>query len=163
MRTRSTLSLVIAVAIAVTTAASRPAHAQAQSHPMMTPADMKWGPAPPVLPAGAQVAVLDGDPFKPGFFSMRLKMPDGYKVAPHWHPTDESIVVLQGTLGLGMGNTANVATARMIPTGGFTKMPKEMRHYALAKGETILQIYGEGPFVVNYVNPKDDPSKKPGQ
>ena len=163
MRTRSAFSLVIAVAIAVTTAASRPVRAQTQSHPMMAPADMKWGPAPPVLPAGAQVAVLDGDPFKPGFFSMRLKMPDGYKVAPHWHPTDENVVVIQGTLGLGMGNTANDAAARMMPAGSFVKMPKEMRHYALAKGETIIQIDGEGPFVVNDVNPKDDPSKKPGQ
>lgn len=47
------------------------------THVMLSPGDLKWGPAPPVLPAGAQVAVLDGDPFKPGFFSIRLKMPGG--------------------------------------------------------------------------------------
>lgn len=163
MFTKSTLLVVISAVIVVTAAAARPAVAQGPAHPMMTPADLKWGPAPPVLPPGAQVAVLDGDPFKPGFFSMRLKMPDGYKVAPHWHPTDENVVVIQGTLGLGMGNTANDAAARMMPAASFVKMPKEMRHYALAKGETIIQIYGEGPFVVNYVNPKDDPSKKPGR
>jgi hypothetical protein len=157
VRTKSTLLVVISAAIVVTAAAQGPAH------PMMTPADMKWGPAPPALPPGGQVAVLDGDPFKPGFFSIRLKMPDGYRIAPHWHPTDENVVVLQGTLGLGMGDTANQATAKALPAGSFTRIPKEMRHYAFAKGETILQIYGEGPFVVNYVNPKDDPSKKPGQ
>jgi quercetin dioxygenase-like cupin family protein len=161
MLTRTTFSLVVAMSLAVMTAATRPATAQGQAHPMLTPADVKWGPAPPVLPPGAQVAVLDGDPFKPGFFSMRLKMPDGYKVAPHWHPTDENIVVLQGTFNLGMGDAANTATAKAMPAGSFAKMPKEMRHYALAKGETVIQIYGDGPFVVNYVNPKDDPSKKP--
>lgn len=132
-------------------------------HVMSTPADIKWGPAPPVLPAGAQVAVLDGDPFKPGFFSMRLKMPDGYRIAPHWHPTDENVVVIQGVLSIGSGDTLNPAAAHALAAGSFAKLPKEHRHFALAKGETIVQIYGDGPFVVNYVNLKDDPSKKPTQ
>lgn len=147
-------SLIIALGVALGTAAAQ------APHTMSTPADIKWGPAPPVLPAGAQVAVLDGDPFKPGFFSIRLKMPDGYRVAPHWHPTDENIVVIQGVFSLGSGNTMNPAAAHAMPAGSFAKMPKENRHFALAKGETIIQIYGEGPFVVNYVDPKDDPSKK---
>jgi quercetin dioxygenase-like cupin family protein len=127
---------------------------------MLTPADLKWGPAPPVLPPGAQVAILDGDPFTPGFYALRLKMPDGYKIAPHWHPTDENVVVLQGTLGLGMGTTLNPAAAKKLTPGSFTRLPSEMRHYAIANGETILQIYGQGPFEIKYVNPKDDPSKK---
>lgn len=57
-----------------------------------TPANIQWGPAPPVVPAGAQAAVLSGDPFKPGAaFSLRLKMPSGYKIPPHHHPTDEHV------------------------------------------------------------------------
>ena len=159
MLNRYTFS-VFAVTAALVTAAWLPAAVAAQSHPMMTPADVKWGPAPPVLPPGAQVAVLDGDPFKPGFFTIRLKFPDGYTVAPHWHPTDENIVVVQGTFGLGMGNALDAKTAKFMAAGSFAKMPAEMRHYAIAKGETIVQIYGQGPFVINYVNPKDDPSKK---
>ena len=149
-----------AIAAALLTAAIWSAPAGAQSHPMLTPADVKWGPAPPTLPPGAQAAVLDGDPSKPGLFSLRLKFPDGYTIAPHWHPTDENVVVMQGTLGLGMGNSLDPNTAKFLPAGSFTRLPSEMRHYAIAKGETILQIYGQGPFVVNYVNPKDDPSKK---
>ena len=139
--------------------AKTPTTATSAGHLALAPADLKWGPAPPVLPAGAQVAVLDGDPFKPGFFSIRLKMPDGYRIAPHWHPTDEHVVVIQGLFRIGMGDKYNEAAARELSAGGFTKLPKTMRHFAGAKGETIVQIYGEGPFVVNYVNASDDPSR----
>ena len=132
------------------------------THVMVMPGDLKWGPVPPVLPAGGQVAVLDGDPFKPGFFTMRLKMPNGYKVAPHWHPTDENIVVVQGVFKIGSGDTFSDSAAHELPAGSFTKLPRRMHHYAGAKGETIVQIYGTGPFVVNYLNPSDDPSKKTG-
>jgi quercetin dioxygenase-like cupin family protein len=140
--------------------AEKAATMPAMHHTALAPADLKWGPAPPVLPAGAQVAVLDGDPFKPGFFALRLKMPDGYKVMPHTHPTDENIVVIQGTFKIGAGDSYSDASAKDLPTGGFVKMPKGMHHFAGAKGETIVQIYGEGPFVITYLNPADDPSKK---
>ncbi|HEX3646005.1 MAG TPA: cupin domain-containing protein [Vicinamibacterales bacterium] len=130
------------------------------AHVILTPGDLKWGPAPPVLPAGAQVAVLDGDPFKPGFFTLRLKFPDGYKIPVHTHPTDENIVVISGTFRAGMGDAFSDAGLHEFPAGSFLKMPKEMRHFAAAKGEVVVQIYGNGPFVVNYVNPSDDPTKK---
>ena len=129
-------------------------------HVALAPGDLQWGPAPSVLPAGAQVAVIEGDPFKPGFFSLRLKMPDGYRVAPHWHPTDEHIVVIQGTFKIGMGDMYDAMTARELPAGGFTKLPQKMHHYAGAKGDTIIQIYGQGPFVINYIRPEDNPSHK---
>ena len=130
-------------------------------HVILTPGDMKWGPAPPVLPAGAQVAVLDGDPFKPGYFSLRLKFPDGYQVPAHWHPTDEHIIVVKGTFRAGMGDALKESGLHDFPAGSFIKMPKRMHHFAAAKGETIVQIYGPGPFVINYLNPNDDPTKKP--
>lgn len=156
--------IVIGIGTMPVTFATQPAPKRATApaaapHIALTPADLQWGPAPPVLPAGAQVAVLDGDPFKPGFFSMRLKMPDGYRIAPHWHPTDEHVVVVQGTLKIGMGDRHDDAAARQLPAGGFTKLPKQMHHYAGAKGETVIQIYGEGPFELNYVNPSDDPRR----
>jgi anti-sigma factor ChrR (cupin superfamily) len=132
------------------------------AHVLLTPGDVKWGPAPPVLPAGAQMAVLDGDPSKPGSFSVRLKFPDGYKIPAHWHPTDENIVVLQGTFRAGMGNALSESALHDFPVGSFIRMPKQMRHFAAAKGEVIVQIYGPGPFVITYVNPADDPSKKAG-
>ena len=141
---------------------AKPAAVAPTVHVLLTPGDMKWGPAPPVLPAGAQVAVLDGDPFTPGFFSLRLKFPDGYKIPAHWHPTDENITVVQGTFRAGMGDAHSDAALHDFPVGSFVKMPKQMRHFASAKGEVIVQIYGQGPFVVNYVNPADDPSKRTG-
>lgn len=134
--------------------------APAAAHVLLTPGDVKWGPAPPVLPAGAQVAVLDGDPFKPGFFTLRLKFPDGYKIPAHWHPTDENITVVQGTFRAGMGNAQSDGALHDFPAGSFIKMPKRMPHFASARGEVIVQIYGQGPFVVNYVNPADNPAKK---
>ena len=133
--------------------------AQAPRHVAFTPAELTWGPAPPVLPPGAQIAVLDGDPGKEGFFSLRLKFPDGYKIAPHWHPTDENIVVISGLFSMGLGDTRNDASMHPLPAGSFTVMPKMGRHYASAKGETVVQIYGQGPFLVNYVNPADNPTK----
>ena len=151
------------LAVLVTVGTASVALAQGPApHVVLTSNEVKWGPAPPVLPPGAQVAVLDGDPFKPGFFSIRLKFPDGYRVPPHWHPTDENIVVVQGTFLIGMGNQFNESAARALPAGGFTKLPQKMNHFASAKGETIVQIYGQGPFVVNYVNPSDDPTRAQG-
>jgi quercetin dioxygenase-like cupin family protein len=133
--------------------------AQAAKHVAITPAELKWGPAPPSLPPGAQIAVLDGDPGKDGFFTLRLKFPDGYKIAPHWHPTDENIVVVSGTFMMGLGEKRDDASMHALPSGSFTVMPKTGRHYASAKGETVVQIYGQGPFVVNYVNRSDVPTK----
>lgn len=130
-------------------------------HINKTAEELQWGPAPPALPPGAQMAVVSGDPTKAGgSFVIRAKFPDGYKVPPHWHPTDENVTVIQGTINLGMGDKFDESAARALPTGSFALMPKNMRHFAFATGETIVQIHGTGPFAVNYVNPADDPRHK---
>jgi hypothetical protein len=129
-------------------------------HVVVTPEKLKWGPAPPALPSGAEIAVMHGDPSKEGLFTVRLKMPDGYKVPPHWHPTDENVTVLQGTFMMGTGDKFAADTAMALPAGSFAHMPKEKRHFAFAKGETIIQVHGTGPFQVHFVNPDDDPRKK---
>jgi quercetin dioxygenase-like cupin family protein len=131
-----------------------------QPHTMITPNDVKWGPAPPALPAGAQFAVLSGDPSKAEPFTIRLKAPDGYKIMPHWHPTDENVTVLEGTFVMGVGEKFDEAAAHAMPVGSFVRMPKGTRHYAMAKGETVVQVHAMGPFVINYVNPNDDPRKQ---
>lgn len=134
------------------------------THLVVTPDDFKWGPAPPGLPPGAQLAVIEGDPSKAGaYFAFRAKFPDGYKVPPHWHPTDERVVVLQGTLGLGMGERFDPTAGHELPVGSYALMPKDVKHFAWAKGETIIQLSGIGPFEINYVNPADDPRKSPKQ
>jgi Domain of unknown function (DUF4437) len=129
-------------------------------HVLITPGMLKWRPGPSALPPGAEVAPLHGDPSKEGPFTIRIKLPNGYKVPPHWHPTDENVTVLKGTLMMGTGERFDADAAKALPTGGFGHMPKGKRHYAFAKGETILQLHSMGPFQVNYVNPDDDPRKK---
>lgn len=129
-------------------------------HVMVTPDQVKWGPAPPAFPAGAQLAVLEGDPSKAGsHFTIRAKFPDGYVVPAHWHPTDERLTVMQGTFLLGMGEKFDPAAGHELAAGSFALMPTGVRHFAQAKGETIVQVSGTGPFEINYVNPADDPRK----
>jgi hypothetical protein len=135
-----------------------------QAHVAITPQQVRWAPAPPPtgLASAVQLAVLSGDPFKPGsLFTLRLKVPSGAKVAPHWHPGDEHVVIVQGTFAIGMGEKFDEAALHDLPTGSYLMLPKEMRHYGLTKGETIIQVYGVGPFILNYVNPADDPRKPP--
>ncbi len=129
------------------------------SHVMVEAAQLKWGPAPPVLNKGAQAAVLSGDPSTAGPFVIRLKLPAGYKVAPHWHPTDENVTVLSGTFSLGMGETFDAKATKPLTAGGYALLPAEMRHFAWTKNGATIQVHGMGPFVLNYVNPADDPSK----
>ena len=129
-------------------------------HVMVDPATVAWGPGPPALPAGAQAAVLDGDPGKRGMFTLRLKLPDAYVVPPHSHPIDEHVTVISGTLTVGMGDKADQASMQAMPAGAYVKMPARSNHYVRAKGETIIQVMAMGPFEVKYVNPDDDPRKK---
>jgi quercetin dioxygenase-like cupin family protein len=105
-------------------------------------------------------AVVAGDPSKPGPFVIRAKLPDGYKVPSHSHPDDENVTVLSGTLMAGKGDKLGADSAVALPTGSFVRMPKGMHHFVWAKGETVIQIHGTGPFQITYVNPSDDPRKK---
>ncbi|MBI2817389.1 MAG: cupin domain-containing protein [Acidobacteria bacterium] len=131
------------------------------SHVHVTPDQITWGPAPSSLPPGAEVAVLNGDPSKAGaHFHMRAKFPDGYTVPPHWHPTDENLIVLKGNLLIGLGEKLDERQAREMPEGSYGLMPKQVKHFAVAKGETIFDIYGSGPFDLTYVNPTDDPRQQ---
>jgi quercetin dioxygenase-like cupin family protein len=142
-------------------AAAKPEGAQpASEHVMMTPDQLKWGPAPPALPPGAQAAVISGDPGKAGLFTIRLKFSDGYTVPPHMHPTDEYVTVLSGTLTAGLGDKLDAASMHTLPAGGFARMPRRTNHYVRAKGETVVQVHAMGPFELTYANPNDDPRKK---
>lgn len=144
-----------AVALAGVSAAEQPA--MAPMHNMTTPAQLVWGPAPPGLPAGAQVAVLAGDPGGTGPFTLRAKLPAGYRVPPHWHPTDEHVTVLSGAVAMGMGETIDEKAMMALPVGGFAAMAPNQRHYLVSKSGATIQVHGTGPFAITYVNPKDDP------
>jgi quercetin dioxygenase-like cupin family protein len=133
---------------------------QGAVHALLTETDLKWGDAPPSLPKGASLAVVSGDPAKPGPFTIRVRFPEGYKIAPHWHPTDEHVTVLAGTVAFGMGDKHDPAAMKDLTAGGFARMPAEMRHYVTAKTAATVQVHGTGPFTLNYVNPADDPRKQ---
>ena len=121
---------------------------------------VKWGPAPAVFPKGAKMAVMSGDPSKSGLFTARLEMPKGYKIAPHFHPTDEYVTVISGDLQLGMGDKLDTKKAMDLKAGGFATAPATQHHWAIARARTVIQVHAIGPFALTYVNPADDPSKK---
>jgi quercetin dioxygenase-like cupin family protein len=155
---RRSLGYLIAFVVACGTAGAQ--GTKAPAHILMTPSETKWGEPPPVFEKGASFTVISGDPGQSGVFVVRLKMPAGYKIAPHWHPTDEHVTVLSGTFALGMGEKFDKASLKTLPVGGYALLPAEMRHFALATTATTVQVHGQGPFVLTYVNPADDPSKR---
>jgi quercetin dioxygenase-like cupin family protein len=137
----------------------------ATKHVMVSPDQLKWGPGPASLPAGAEVAVIEGDPGKAGLFTLRAKVPDGYTVPPHSHPTDEHITIISGALMMAMGSKMDESAMQTLAAGGYATMPARANHYVRAKGATIIQVSAMGPFEVKYADPKDDPRKKttPGE
>jgi hypothetical protein len=140
-------------------AAKEPAAAKKPMHVITSEADIKWGDAPPTLPAGAKMAVLQGDPGKAGMYTIRIKAPDGYRVAAHWHPAAEHLTIISGTFNLGTGDKLDETKTTPMAAGAFGSMPAKMHHFAWCKGETEVQMSGMGPFVIHYVNAADDPSK----
>lgn len=132
----------------------------AQSAHVLVPADqVQWGPAPPVLPAGAQISVLEGNPSEKGAVTLRLKFPANYTIPPHWHSMTERVTVLSGALHVGMGDKLDRQASQTLEPGGFVSLPADMRHFAWTKTLTVVQINLEGPFDIFYVNPADNPQK----
>ncbi len=127
------------------------------------PADIQWKDGPASLPKGAQIAVLEGDPAKEGMFVMRVRVPDGFHIPAHTHPKPERVTVISGTFKLAMGDHLTQAAATPLPAGTYGVWPPGMVHAVWTEGETIVQFHGMGPWVINYVNPADDPRnvKKP--
>jgi quercetin dioxygenase-like cupin family protein len=131
-----------------------------QEHIFVSPGDEKWGEGPPSLPPGAKVAVLEGDPKKEGFFVMRVKIPAGYKVMPHWHPAYERQTIISGAFNLGLGEKFDEGKGRKLVAGSYFSIPPKTAHFAFVKEETIIQINTMGPWTLTYLNPEDDPRNK---
>jgi hypothetical protein len=103
--------------------------------------------------------VVSGNPDAAGEpFVMRMRYTGNVRVPPHWHPTDEHITVLSGTFMLGMGERYDESAATPLAAGAYAFAPAKMPHFAWSKGDTVVQVHGIGPFVINYVNPADKPS-----
>ena len=123
--------------------------------PRILPAsEMQWEESAS-LP-GAQIAVLDGDPRNEGSFTLRLKMPAGYKIPPHTHPTAERVTVISGSVRLGIGEKFDEDAGRELKAGDFAMLPAGVPHFAWAVSEAVLQIHSEGPFQRKFVDPAHD-------
>lgn len=121
------------------------------------PASMEWKAGPAVIPAGAKMAVLEGDPTKEGWFVVRFQFPEGYHIPAHTHPKTERVTVISGALYLATGESLDRTTAKKLPAGSFGYWPAGMKHAAWSEGETVIQLHGVGPWQITYVNPADDP------
>ena len=152
--TRASLFVTVGVLALLPAAA-----AAMDDHVAVSPDQLKWAPAPPAFPKGAQIAVVTGDPSKEGPYVARLKVPAGYKVPPHTHPNDENVTVISGSFNIGMGDKLDEAKGTSVKAGGFAKAAKGMQHYAWFTEDTVIQLHGIGPSGITYVNPADDPRK----
>ena len=121
------------------------------------PTAIEWKAGPAAIPAGAKMAVLEGDPTKEGPFLVRFQFPDGYHIPPHTHPKTERVTVISGTLYLATGEALDRSSAKELPAGSFGYWPAGMKHTAWAGGNTVIQLHGIGPWQINYINPADDP------
>lgn len=131
-----------------------------QSAPASKAPALAWAPAPAVFPAGAKMAVVSGDPSKAVPFTIELSMPDGYKIPPHFHPTDEAVEVKKGTFLVGMGDSLDLSKTNAMKVGAKGTVPAEAHHYAATKGATVVSVSAMGPFAMTYVNPADDPQQQ---
>ncbi len=148
----------IIVALVALTASNA---AQAQDHQppaAYLPETAEWAPAPSVLPEGAEIAVLSGNPFAEGWFVLRLKFPAGYDVPAHIHSGDELITVISGEFNVGHGVKLDREATMLVTAGGFVEMPARHPHFAWTSAETVVQIHGPGPFDITYIDPAGNPA-----
>lgn len=142
---RPVLAVVVGLALSSTLV-------QAQNAPAL-----KWGPAPPVFPRGAQMAVVRGDPSKAEMFTIDLSMPAGYRIPPHFHPTDEHVQVKKGTFMVGMGDAIDLKKTNAMAVGDSGTIKATMHHFAVARNAVTVEVTAMGPFAMTYVNAVDDP------
>ena len=150
-------SLLLAVAVLGVGSFAVADEAAMPPHTMLMPDEIKWGEGPPSLPPGGKMAVMLGDPSKPDMYILRAKLPAGYKIPAHWHPTTENITVLSGVFMMGEGDKLDAATAKAYPAGSIMSMPAKQHHFAMTKKETVIEVSGMGPFAITYLDPATDP------
>ena len=153
------LAVAVLVALFATLVAAQEKQTPASSTEpkIFNAADLQWRDAAPSLPAGAQIVVLDGDPRKEGSFTMRLKMPSGYRIPPHTHPTAERVTVISGVVQLGIGEKFDESVGREMKAGDFATVPPGVAHFASSTSEAVLQIQSEGPFERKFVGSAVEP------
>ena len=120
------------------------------------PVSLHWS-VPDVLPPGALIAVVRGDPTGPGRSTLQVSMPNGYRIPPHSHPSPEHVEVRAGTLLTGMGDQLDPRRTRALSAGDSATAPAGMHHFSIAKGRTILLVTFDGPYTITYLRAEDAP------
>lgn len=149
----------LAITLALVCLGAPTAWAQANTHMMVTPGELTWT-AVPSLPAGAQLAVIEGPLNEAAPFTIRLKLPANYEIPAHWHPAIEHVTVTSGTFHMGMGDKLDRSKTKALPIGSVAIMQPKTHHFAWTGEETIIQVHGVGPWAINSVDPADDPRKQ---
>ena len=148
------LKFLFVTAFVVAASASLAQDAPPKKAIQVLPEEIKWVDAPPTLPAGTKIALMEGDPTKEGMFTQRLKVPAGAMVRPHTHPREERVTVLSGAVFVGFGDTIEKTKAKKLPAGSFYVNPPKTHHYAFFEEETVIQITGVAPWAVHYLDEK---------
>ena len=138
MRT-TTIAVLLFAALSIS---ALPMSALADDHVLVQPGSLKWTPAPAGLPAGAQISVLSGNPGADSPFVIRAKLPSGYKVPPHTHPTAENVTVLSGAFHVGMGDKFDMKKGETLRVGGYFRAELDIYHFAWFSALTMIQFNG---------------------
>lgn len=150
---------IILTAAALTLASATTAQAepyQGEGHIMGTPEELEWGPVGS-MGEGAEIAVIEGNMGTAEPFTIRLRLEDGYEILPHIHPAYERVTVLSGTLHFAHGETFDREATQALPEGAYAIMSPGDPMFGYAEGKTTLQLHGEGPWGIEYIDPEDDP------
>lgn len=124
---------------------------------LLRPEDIEWKEGPSGMPKGCSMTLMDGDPQTTNLYAMRLKMPLGYEVPPHWHMLDEHITVISGTFRVGLGEKFDTKETVSLKAGSYLVIPARINYYIWASEETVIQVNNKGPWNIHYARFKDDP------
>ena len=125
-------------------------------HVIVAPEQLVWKF---ILP-GAEMAVVSGNPDKKGgMYVIRIRTKGEVAVPPHWHPREEHITVLEGSFLLAHGDKYDTSRLIELKPGAHSVVPATMRHFGFHKAGNVIEVFGEAPFVINWVNPEDDPNR----
>jgi quercetin dioxygenase-like cupin family protein len=123
------------------------------------PESLQWT-VPPVLPPGARIAVISGDPTGPGEFTLLVSMPNGYRLPPHFHPSHEHVEVKEGALLVGVGDMLDPERTQALAAGDSATAPAGIHHFSIARGRTVVSATFIGPYTITYLRAEDAPRKR---
>ena len=150
MRMKTVFALSASVAILSYASVARSAEPGVMA---LAPSEMKWSAQGGLALPGLEQVTLIGDPSKPGPYTIRLKFPAGFKMAPHTHPDSREVTVLSGTWYTGYGETPEASGLKELPAGSFYTEPANVAHYVEIREPTMIQVSGTGPSGRKFVWP----------